>query len=662
MNALLVFSHLRWDFVYQRPQHVLSRIARQWPVVFVEEPMRHDGPTRVETLEVAPGVTVVRFHTPIAAGGFHDDQLAEIGPRLPGVLRDLGVDSYGAWFYTPMALPLLRELTPATICYDCMDELAAFRNSPKQLLQRETALLKIANVVFTGGPSLFRSKRHANGNVHCLPSSVEAAHFARAQRTGAALPELAALPSPRLGFYGVVDERFDARLLGEVADLAPQWQWCVVGPVVKIDPASLPQRPNIHYFGQRPYEHLPGVLAAWDVALLPFARNESTRFISPTKTLEYLAAGTPVVTTPIADVVELYGSVVRVADDAAAFVRECAAALAEDEAARARRIAAGQALVARTSWDAVAAHMIGEIEKVLPEGLGKDVVQLFGEREVKHATRCPPEDADVLVIGAGPTGLSAAYHLGTRATLLEANATVGGWCRSIEDNGFTFDHAGHIMFSNSPVVLDLYQKLLGDNVLWQDREAWIYSHGAYTRYPFQGALFGLPPKVMTECIMGAIEARYGAAAAGVAANAPQEDCCADGTAIDGACEVAARPDAAPANFEEFIFRTWGRGIAKHFAVPYNRKLWAVPLTEMETSWLGGRVPLPDLPSVELAVVRDRTADAGPKFLDVRSYELTTIRQGKKSAVFTYDVLDRRARPGHRGRRPDRAAAIAHELD
>jgi len=594
MNALLVFSHLRWDFVYQRPQHVLSRIARRWPVVFVEEPLRHDGPTRVETLEVAPGVTLVRFHTPIAAGGFHDDQLAEIGPLLPGVLRDLGVDSYGAWFYTPMALPLLRQLTPATICYDCMDELAAFRNSPKQLLQRETALLRIANVVFTGGPSLYRSKRHGNDNVHCLPSSVEAAHFARGQRADAALPELAALPSPRLGFYGVVDERFDAQLLTAVADLAPQWQWCVVGPVVKIDPASLPQRPNIHYFGQRPYEHLPGALAAWDVALLPFARNESTRFISPTKTLEYLAAGKPVVTTPIADVVELYGSVVRVAEDAAAFVRECAAALAEDEDARAQRAAAGHALVAQTSWDSVVAHMIAEIEKVLPEGLEKEVAQLFGERDAKHATRRPPQDADVLVIGAGPTGLSAAYHLGARATLLEANATVGGWCRSIVDNGFTFDHAGHIMFSNSAVVLDLYQKLLGENVLWQDREAWIYSHGAYTRYPFQGALYGLPPKVMTECIMGAIEARYGAAAARTAANAPQEDCCGDGTAIDGACDIAARPDRPPANFEEFIYRTWGRGIAKHFAIPYNRKLWTVPLAEMETSWLGGRVPLPDL--------------------------------------------------------------------
>jgi UDP-galactopyranose mutase len=173
----------------------------------------------------------------------------------------------------------------------------------------------------------------------------------------------------------------------------------------------------------------------------------------------------------------------------------------------------------------------------------------------------------VVVVGAGPTGLSAAYHLGEQALLLEANRRVGGLCRSIEDGGFTFDHAGHIMFSNDPYVHELYELLLGDNVHWQDREAWIYSKGVYTRYPFQGALYGLPPSVVKECLVGAIEAQR----AGVPSD-PTE------------C----------ASFEEFIHRVWGAGIAKHFAIPYNRKLWAVPLDEMETSWLGGRVPLPDL--------------------------------------------------------------------
>lgn len=216
-----------------------------------------------------------------------------------------------------------------------------------------------------------------------------------------------------------------------------------------------------------------------------------------------------------------------------------------------------------------------------------------------------------IIIGAGPTGLSAAYHLGEDSLLIEQHDRVGGWCRSIEDNGFTFDYAGHIMFSKDQYVHELYKMLLGDNVHWQDREAWIYSKGVYTRYPFQGALYGLPPDVIKECIIGAVEARYGAQSqhSGPAPASPAQaasfdpkdnqnlDCCADGTAIEGDDQAVSQQRAAPAepqNFEEFIYKVWGAGIAKHFAIPYNRKIWAVPLTEMETSWLGGRVPLPDL--------------------------------------------------------------------
>lgn len=242
---------------------------------------------------------------------------------------------------------------------------------------------------------------------------------------------------------------------------------------------------------------------------------------------------------------------------------------------------------------------------------------------------------DTVIIGAGPTGLSAAYHLGKNAVLIEQNDTVGGWCRSIEDGGFTFDMAGHIMFSKEEYVHELYKLLLGDNVHWQDREAWVYSKNVYSRYPFQGALYGLPPEVIKECIMGAIEARYGslespreksaALAVKVQANGHNgnghthyanghmnghshdgkdhivvEDCCADGVGATlsgeaGACSVT--PSTEPRNFEEFIYKVWGKGIGKHFALPYNRKLWAVPLTEMETSWLGGRVPLPDLEEI-----------------------------------------------------------------
>ncbi|MBY0514369.1 MAG: FAD-dependent oxidoreductase [Gemmataceae bacterium] len=271
-----------------------------------------------------------------------------------------------------------------------------------------------------------------------------------------------------------------------------------------------------------------------------------------------------------------------------------------------------------------------------------------------------------MVIGAGPTGLSAAYHLGENAVLLEANDTVGGWCRSLVDNGFTFDWAGHIMFSNDPYVHEMYKLLLGDNVHWQDREAWIYSKDVYTRYPFQGSLYGLPADVIKECIVGAIEARFGSlskkpdpkpapAANGtahrlaprpngnghanghghaknghakngtacnlIASTDPKDagvsDCCGDGVAEstvplverNGTSPAAAADE--PKNFEEFIYKVWGAGIAKHFAVPYNQKIWAVPLKDMETSWLGGRVPLPDLGEMIEGALSPKPKPMGP---------------------------------------------------
>ena len=232
----------------------------------------------------------------------------------------------------------------------------------------------------------------------------------------------------------------------------------------------------------------------------------------------------------------------------------------------------------------------------------------------------------VAVLGAGPTGLSAAYHLGEKSLLLDREARVGGLCRSIHADGFTFDMAGHIMFSNDPYVHRLYRMLLGDNVHWQEREAWIYSKGVHTRYPFQGALHGLPPDVVEECLLGAIEARHGdwrrpleearstnghAACNGHANGQPLRDCCADGILEADLPRVPTANGTEPRNFEEFIYRVWGAGIAKHFAIPYNRKLWTVPLTEMETSWLQGRVPLPDLASIVRGALNPSPRPMGP---------------------------------------------------
>lgn len=626
--ALIVLSHLRWEFVFQRPQHLMTRLAEHFRIYFVEEPQLHDAPPRLQVRRVADNLTVCVPHTPIAAPGFHDDQLAALEMLLEDLVEREALREPLVWLYTPMALPLAEKLAPRVMIYDCMDELSAFLNAPRQLIQRENALLRRADLVFTGGPSLFEAKRDRHPSVHCMPSSVDAAHFAQALSADVDHPAQVAIPRPRLGFYGVIDERLDLPLLDAIATARPDWQLVLVGPVVKIDPATLPQRPNIHYLGQQPYDELPQFLAGWDVCLLPFALNEATRYISPTKTLEYMAAGKPVVSTPIRDVVMPYSSLVSIADDAGEFLKACELALAMSPQARGCLAARMAATVAGTSWDRTVARMRELIEAAAAVPRTSLMTTLAGDASAADGTlrAALPQQVQVAIIGAGPTGLSAAYHLGEGSLLLEQNPTVGGWCRSIQDQGFTFDYAGHIMFSNDPYVHQMYAQLLGDNVHWQDREAWIYSKGVHTRYPFQGALHGLPPDVLKECIVGAIEARFGrlkaaeprASAAGSAPSACKAesitDCCADGVVDSLPRGPVAAGDAVrkpPANFEEFIHQVWGAGVAKHFALPYNRKLWAVPLTEMETSWLGGRVPMPDLEEMIAGALQPVARPMGP---------------------------------------------------
>jgi len=371
MPHLIVFSHLRWAFVFQRPQHLLSRLARHFHVVFVEEPMHTSGPTYLERTTPCKGIEVLRAHTPVEAGGFHDDQLSALQPMIAGYLADNLIDEYLVWFYTPMALPLLGDLAPRAIVYDCMDELSAFKHAPRQMRQRETALLKSADLVVTGGPRLYEAKRHANANVLCVPSAVDAEHYSpeRARADGAAMQRAnelqGAIGAPRLGFFGVIDERLDLDLVARVADADPAWQVVMVGPVVKIDEAALPRRANLHWLGQQPYPLLPQLVSGWDVCLMPFALNESTEFISPTKTLEYLAAGKPVVSTPIHDVRVMFGDIVAIAATADEFIAACRAALAESPAQASERAERGHAIVAEHSWDAAAATILQSVETVL---------------------------------------------------------------------------------------------------------------------------------------------------------------------------------------------------------------------------------------------------------------------------------------------------------
>ena len=361
-SPLVVYSHLRWDFVYQRPQHLISRLATRRRVLFVEEPVPAPGAGPAWERRTEENVLVCRPHTPIDAPGFDPAQV----PLLAAMMRELadeeGIDRHAAWLYTPLALPVAEAIGPDVVVYDCMDELSLFLGAPPGLLDRESELILRADVMFAGGSRLYEAKRTRHPNVHCFSSSVDAAHF----RSGGAEPaDQASLPRPRLGFYGVIDERIDLAILDAMARAHPEWQIVMIGPVVKIDPGALPRHPNIHYLGQRPYAALPAYLAGWDVSLLPFALNDATRFISPTKTLEYMAAEHPIVSTPITDVAAPYGHIAYLGDGPAGFVAACEAALASDPAERARRAASMRSVLARTSWDATAAAMDGLITTAL---------------------------------------------------------------------------------------------------------------------------------------------------------------------------------------------------------------------------------------------------------------------------------------------------------
>jgi glycosyltransferase involved in cell wall biosynthesis len=364
-TPIVVFSHLRWRSVFQRPQQIMTRLARRRDVLFVEEPVFESGPPGLEVTEVADGVRACRPHTALRESGFGARQNDSIAPLVLDLLRREEVKSFTAWMYTPMATSLATRLGPAAVVYDCMDDLAGFHGAPPELVAEERALLARADLVFTGGPSLYRARRERHPAVHCFPSSVDVAHFA--PRPDRALPaDMEALPRPRLGYFGVIDERLDLPLIAALAAAHPDWSVALIGPVAKIDPETLPRRDNLHYMGPREYVELPRYAAAWDVCLMPFALNRATRFISPTKSLEYMAAERPIVSTPITDVVEPYGAIVHIGDGVGGFVAACERALAEDAAGRETRARLAREVLARTSWDATVAQMDALIASLDP--------------------------------------------------------------------------------------------------------------------------------------------------------------------------------------------------------------------------------------------------------------------------------------------------------
>ena len=326
---LICFSHLRWNFVYQRPQHILSRFSNQYVTYYVEEYVVNDQEDGCDIYKTKEKVFVITPHLNGAA--FSEvDKYARIEKIIKDLFSEEGINNYIFWYYTPMALAFTQSFRPKLTVYDCMDELSAFKFAPHELKTLEQQLLDKADIVFTGGNSLYEAKKHQHHNIFSFPSSIDKSHFNQARQNIEQHPDQLNITYPRLGFFGVIDERFDIDLIQQTATLKPEWQFILIGPVVKIDPATLPKNSNIHYLGGKSYQELPAYLSGWDIALIPFAINESTKFISPTKTPEYLSAGKPVISTAIRDVVNPYGNqhLVHIVNDAFGLIEKATQELA----------------------------------------------------------------------------------------------------------------------------------------------------------------------------------------------------------------------------------------------------------------------------------------------------------------------------------------------
>jgi glycosyltransferase involved in cell wall biosynthesis len=379
-GMLLCFSHLRWNFVFQRPQHLLTRAARVYDVFYWEEPVFEDiAAPRLHREQTPDGVErlVPQLpHMPEAEAIAAQRQLLQgflaAGRKSPSVL----------WYYTPMALAFSREITADVIVYDNMDELSAFHAAPPEIVALENEMFAASDIVFTGGQSLFEAKRHRHHNIHAFPSSIDTGHFHQARQTGEDPADQAEIGRVRLGFAGVVDERMDLDLLAQAADLRPDWQFVMIGPVVKVDPATLPRRGNIHWLGSRDYKRLPEYLRHWDIGMMPFALNESTRFISPTKTPEFLAAGLPVVSTRIRDVVRPYGDLglVEIVDGAQDFCAKAEQLLLREEQARDRQtwLETVDAFLARNSWS----QTFDQMHRLMQDATSRRMVKAL--LEVQH--------------------------------------------------------------------------------------------------------------------------------------------------------------------------------------------------------------------------------------------------------------------------------------
>jgi len=568
-ETLICFSHLRWDFVFQRPQHLMSRFARTRRVFYVEEPIglepgRTEADLLVRTCE-RTGVIRVVPRLPAAL----DERATDEAVRglLDGLIAREQIRRPVLWYYTPMMLSFSRHLQAAAVVYDCMDELANFKGAPPALLGLERELFAKADLVTTGGWSLYEAKREQHANVHAFPSSVDREHLAQARTMtdGDEPADQAPIAHPRLGFYGVIDERMDLELIAAVADARPDWSLVMVGPVVKIDEADLPQRPNLHYLGGKSYAELPRYLAGWDVALMPFAVNEATRFISPTKTPEYLSGGVPVVSTPIKDVVRSYGHLdaVQIAADAGQFTAACRRAL-DMRAAGSDWLKAADQLLADNSWDRTFQQMSRLVDKAADrrtEALDKRYGD--GAAAVLPAGRSKPYD--YLIVGAGFAGSVLAERLaadaGKKVLVIDRRPHIGGNAYDVKDAAGVLMHqyGPHIFHTNSEDIFNY----LGRFTQWRPYEHRVLAH-------VQGKLMPMPINRTTLNILFDLDLKTDAEA-------------------DAFLQSRAEPVEKIVTSEDVVVSKVGRELYELFFQCYTRKQWGMDPSELDKS-VTSRVP------------------------------------------------------------------------